>query len=192
MKRIRKMAIIVCCILILLNVGCVNEFPKIDGMSVEYTETPLGIDVAAPRFGWRMEYGSDVRGITQVAYQLAVTDETGKEVWNTGKVESDLSQNIEYSGETLQPTTRYAWNVTVWDNKGGCVHGNSWFETSLMTTTDKSGWNGAKWIGGDNEDLVLYSHYLPVFRLDLSFSMNPQPTVPKIGFFYGANDDHSC
>lgn len=58
-----------------------------------------------------------------------------------------------------------------------------------MTSDDKEGWNGARWIGGSDEDMVLYSHYLPVFRLDCSFQMKKQAMSRKIAFVYGANDE---
>lgn len=57
---------------------CADErVPRLEGMSVEYVETPLAVDVSCPRFGWRMVGDSTVRGLRQVAYQLEVTDEHG-------------------------------------------------------------------------------------------------------------------
>ena len=169
--------------------SCAGDRLAVEGMKVEYTETPLGVDVMNPRFSWRMECDSSERGINQTAYQIVVADDHGKTVWNSGKVESDVSLNIEYSGETLTPATRYIWKVNVWDNKGRMIEGESWFETSLLSKDDIVGWNGAQWIGGGDEDMVLYSHYLPVFKLNLSFTLNQNAPSKKIGFIYGANDE---
>ena len=86
---------------------------KLSDLQVEYTETPMGMDVQKPRFSWQML--SKERGQRQTAYQIVVTDEAQQEVWNTGKVESDISLNIPYQGKDLQPTTRYQWKLTVWN-----------------------------------------------------------------------------
>ena len=140
-------------------------------LEVEYYQYPLALDVTVPRFGWQLVSNPHERGIYQTAYQLEVKDEAGKIVWNSGKVTTDVSQHVTYQGEALKPATRYTWKVKIWNNKGEIAEKDSWFETSLMTSDDKEGWNGARWIGGNDEDMVLYSHYLPVFRLDCSFQI---------------------
>lgn len=162
---------------------------KLQKLEVEYRTCPLGIDTPTPRFGWQLLSHPQERGICQTAYQLIVQDEAGKRVWDSGKVAGDASQQVVYQGEALQPTTRYTWQVKVWNNRGEVQEGTSWFETSLLTDHEADGWHGARWIGGDDEDMVLYSPYLPVFRLDFSFQMKEQATSRKIAFVYGANDE---
>lgn len=95
-----------------------KESPSLAGMTVELAETPLGVDTPAPRFGWQLTAVSQERGIYQTAYQLIVQDEAGKRVWDSGKVAGDVSQHVVYQGEALQPTTRYTWQVKVWNNQG--------------------------------------------------------------------------
>ena len=148
-----------------------KEYMSIAEMKVGLAENPLGLDTSVPRFGWQLVSNPHERGIYQTAYQLEVKDEAGKVVWNSGKVTTDVSQHVTYQGEALKPATRYTWKVKIWNNKGEIAEKDSWFETSLMTSDDKEGWNGVRWIGGSDEDMVLYSHYLPVFRLDCSFQM---------------------
>lgn len=189
MKALMKLIFAVLCVTVTVCTSCCTEYPAVTDLTVEYVETPLGIDTEMPRFGWQIAYTEDVRDVVQTAYRIEVTDEGGNMVWDTGKVESGDSQNIPYSGSALKPVTRYMWALTVWDNRGEKLRGNSWFETSLMSSDGKTGWNGAKWIGGGDEDLVLFSHYLPVFRLDLSFRLGENTTEKKIGFIYGANDE---
>ena len=162
---------------------------ELQKLEVEYHQYPLALDVTVPRFGWQLVGNPHERGIYQTAYQLEVKDEAGKVVWNSGKVLTDVSQHVTYQGEALKPATRYIWKVKIWNNKGEIAEKDAWFETSLMTSDDKEGWNGARWIGGSDEDMVLYSHYLPVFRLDCSFQMKKQATSRKISFVYGANDE---
>ncbi|MDD3538541.1 MAG: hypothetical protein PHH65_09910 [Eubacteriales bacterium] len=73
--------------LLFVSIAC--SAAKVTSLKVEYEESPLGIDVEQPRFSWQME--SSKQGQSQRAYQVVVTDEAGKEVWNSGKVLSDLS-----------------------------------------------------------------------------------------------------
>lgn len=102
---------------------------------------------------------------------------------------SDLSLNIEYAGAPLQPTTCYFWTVNVWNQKGEQSSSTSWFETGLMSKTNPyEGWSDAKWIGGGDEDMVLYSHYLPVFRLNVALRLDKETKSTRAGFVYGAND----
>ena len=51
---------------------------------------------------------------------------------------------------------------------------------------DSSAWGGAKWIGGGNEDLVLYSPYLAIF--DVRYALAIAPGSTRASFVYGAND----
>ena len=106
---------------------------SIEKLKVEYAEMPLGIDVEKPRFSWQM--------VMQKAYQITVTDEAGQTVWDSGRVSSDLSLNIEYAGAPLQPTTCYFWTVNVWNQKGEQSSSTSWFETGLMSKANPyEGW----------------------------------------------------
>lgn len=74
-------------------------------LKVEYRNTPLAVGVMHPRFAWQMEVDDKSRGNLQSAYRISVIDETGKEVWNTGKVKSTESLGIQYAGESLLPAT---------------------------------------------------------------------------------------
>ena len=162
----------------------------LDKLMVEYAQTPLGIDVEHPRFSWQMEVPDGVRGCKQTAYQITVCDEARKEVWNTGKVESDASLNITYAGSALEAATRYSWTLAVWNQEGEKTLAASWFETGLMSGADPYlNWSGAQWIGGGDEDRVFYSHYLPVFRLGFSLQLDGKTKSTRAGFIYGANDE---
>ena len=169
--------------LILILSACANS--EITALKVEYTEKPLGIDVEKPRFSWQMT--SKERGESQSKYQIVVKDETGEEMWNSGVVTSDNSLNIEYLGKPLKATTRYNWTVNVWNHNNKILSGDSWFETGLMDSSIAA-WDGAKWIGGGNEDLVLYSDYLPTFNINYTIQLDKNSASTKAGFIFGAND----
>jgi len=162
---------------------------QITNLTVEYTSTPLGIDVEKPRFSWQMNSPENERGCSQTAFQIMVSDEKGDRVWDSGKTECDISLNIEYAGKPLRATTRYNWKVNVWNQNGELNTASSWFETGLMNPNpDLSAWNGAQWIGGGDEDLVLYSSYLPVFKINYTLQLDRKSRSEKAGFIYGAND----
>lgn len=157
----------------------------INNLEVEYTKTPLGIDVALPRFSWQMEAPAGKRGYAQTKYQILVKDAEGKAVWNSGKVTGSRSLGIVYGGSKLKAATRYTWTVTVWDQTGVTSTNTSWFETGLMNT-QLSAWDGAQWIGGGDEDLVLYAQYLPIFNLKYKLAIAPGST--KASIILAAND----
>ena len=87
-------------------------------LQVEYQTNPLGIDVSQPRFNWQME--SDRYGASGQAYRLWVADSperlaAGRYIYDSGKVLSGESVGVVYQGKALQPSTRYYWKVSVWD-----------------------------------------------------------------------------
>lgn len=158
---------------------------SVNGLKVEYSSTPIGIDVEKPRFSWQMVGGEGQRGLYQTAWQIIVTDKEGKTTWDSGKKAGSISVGIEYAGESLKAKTRYNWKVTAWDQSGNSSTADSWFETGLMDY-DQSAWDGAQWIGGGAEDLVLYSPYLIIFNAGFKVAIEPGST--KASFIYGAND----
>ncbi|WEO99558.1 family 78 glycoside hydrolase catalytic domain [Streptomyces sp. FXJ1.172] len=124
----------------------------VEGLTVEHRTNPLGVDAAAPRFGWRMR--SSVRGRRQSAYRLLVAGTAERlragraDVWDSGRVASADSVAVRYGGRALRPSTRYFWTVLVWDENGRAVSGTpvASFETGLLSTDGTTGWDGARWI----------------------------------------------
>jgi alpha-L-rhamnosidase len=122
---------------------------EIRDLRCEYRNSPLGIDVAKPRFSWVIESGH--RGESQTAYQVLVasSEELLKQdkgdLWDSGKLKSDQSIAVRYSGFPLMTETRYWWKVRIWDKAGQRA---PWSEPSTFLTGKlKSGdWCG-KWIG---------------------------------------------
>ena len=53
----------------------------VQNLQVEYGPTPLGIDVAQPRFSWQMAATAGERDQAQSAYQIQVREPGGKVVW---------------------------------------------------------------------------------------------------------------
>lgn len=115
----------------------------------EYAENPLGIDVKKPRLSWELD--SNDRGQKQTAYEVMVSSSLDKlndgigDIWETGKISSDQSINIEYGGKQLQSKQRYYWKVRVWDKDGQVSSWSkpAWWEMGLLNQSDWS----ADWIG---------------------------------------------
>lgn len=169
-----------------------SELPaqvSLQELQVEYQTTPLGIDVERPRFNWQMETEDDGRGYGQAAYQIVVRNESEAIVWDSGKQNADVSLGIEYNGKPLEATTRYDWQLSVWDQTGKKLQRNSWFETGLMNSDPNlSAWDGAGWIGGSDEDQVLHAHALAVYRLEYELALDPASKSTRAAFLLGGND----
>ncbi len=164
-----------------------NAATTLRNLQVEYRNTPLGIDVAQPRFSWQMTATAGERGAAQTAYQIEVKDPKGGIVWDTKKTTASTSLGITYAGSSLKAGTRYSWTVAVWNQAGAKITGSSWFETGLMDPApDAAAWGGAKWIGGGNDDLVLYAPYLVIF--DVRYGLTIPQGSTRASFVYGAND----
>lgn len=165
----------------------INANVIIDNLMVEYSKNPIGIDVTNPRFSWQMIAPGGERDYSQTACQIVVKDPGGAVMWDSKKVASDESVGVLYSGSPLKPTTKYSWSVMVWDQNGDTASGSSWFETGLMNPDPGlSAWDGAMWIGGNNENLVLYSHYLSVYNIRYTLAIEKGST--KASFILGTND----
>ena len=118
-------------------------------LRVEYLENPIAIDVAVPRFAWVLQ--SAERNQRQTAYQIQVASnpEFDKaDVWDSGKVSSNATTQVEYAGKTLESDHSYYWRVRSWDASGkeGEWSQVAFFGTGLLHPSD---WK-ARWITGGN------------------------------------------
>ena len=53
---------------------------NVNSLTVEFVDAPQGIDVDAPRFGWKLD--SNQIGAQQKAYQIVVKDAAGNLAWD--------------------------------------------------------------------------------------------------------------
>ena len=115
----------------------------------EYHTNPIGIDILKPRLSWKIT--STETNVMQSAYEIKVTDQTakGKVLWNSGKISSDKSVNIEYGGPELKSMQRVYWQVRVWDNNGKAT---DWSKPAFweMGILKPELWT-ASWITMENE-----------------------------------------
>ena len=144
-------------------------------LRVEDMIFPIGVDVDTPTFSWKMK--SDTVGQHQSAYRVVITEDTadGTVVWNSGKVASGLSVDIPYEGQPLSASTRYRWNLTVWEKDGKSISATSYFETGLRD----GGFADAKWISYD-AGTFLTNYY--AMELDMTVSRD------NFGICFAAKD----
>ena len=73
------------------------------------------------------------------------------DLWDSSKVESDQSIQVEYKGKQLESRMQYYWKVRVWFTvHGSGVQGSEWSRPAFWTMglLDSKAWQ-AKWIGYD-------------------------------------------
>ena len=127
-------------------------------LKCEYLQNPVGVANLHPRFSWMLT--SATRDQMQRAYQILVGESEDflqhpeRCVWDSGKVVSDRSNNIEYGGRALQPGQTYFWAVRVWDGQGAA---SNWSDPAdfIMGPITQSDWKNAQWIGRWDEAAYL-------------------------------------
>ncbi len=167
-RGIAKTRCLVLCFLVLSG-NLFSQEVKVNNLLCENMTNPVGLDIAHPTFSWQLI--GDKRGLVQTAYEIRVgINRTslgkGKEIiWESGKVLSDQSIHVPYSGTALTTAEKYYWQVKVWDNNG---KNSAWSEPAFwqMGLLDKAEWK-AKWIkAGQVEELAQQSS--PLFRKQFS------------------------
>lgn len=131
---------------------------SVDELRCEDLKNPLGIDVTQPRLSWILE--SSTRGQKQTAYEIMVAssetdlDANNGDLWSSGKVLSDDSVHVVYTGKPLKSQQRCFWKVRVWDKDGSK---SSWSGTASWTmgVLRPEDWH-AKWIGMDGRERTNY------------------------------------
>lgn len=125
---------------------------EVTKLTLEGRESPLGLDVRNPRFGWQIL--SDHKNVMQKSYQILVASSREKlnlgesDVWNSGIVKTDCSQWIELPQSIpLLPGQSYFWKVQVSTNKGK----SEWSQPAMWSTgfMSEEEWKG-NWIGIDS------------------------------------------
>lgn len=136
-----------------------------------YRTNPLGIDDAVPLLSWKV--ASSVRNQFQSAYEIEVfqgpISSSGQNapVWQSGKVNTGQTLQIEYGGLPLKSFTAYYWRVKLYDqqNKSSQWSEPASFETAMLSENDWS----AKWIGDGKpaplkEEDFYAADPMPVFK----------------------------
>jgi alpha-L-rhamnosidase len=123
----------------------------VHNLRCEYLKDPLGIDAAKPSLSWVIK--SDRRGEIQTAYQVLVASRAELlaadkgDLWDSGKVASDQTNQVEYLGKPLHSRAQCFWKAHIWDKDG---KPSAWSERAewSMGLLQPEDWR-AKWIGAE-------------------------------------------
>ncbi|MFA7421309.1 MAG: family 78 glycoside hydrolase catalytic domain, partial [Melioribacteraceae bacterium] len=144
----------------------------LSNLRTEYKQNPIGIDTKIPRLSW--EIICNKRNFIQSAYQIRVASsisdlESNKNLlWNSGKISSEESNQIEYKGRVLKSSERVYWQTKIWGKDGSQSSWSSpaYWEMGLLQLSD---WK-AKWIEQSEKDNLTNSTACPMFRKEVSIN----------------------
>jgi hypothetical protein len=137
---------------LLLAISASAALTPVD-LRCDYAVNPLGVDSPKPRLFWKLASGSQ----RQTAYEILAASSAKNlaryeaDVWDSGKVDSDETIQIQYAGKELTPSEQIFWKVRVWDENGKV---SKWSQpaTWTMGIFNDSDWQ-AKWIGAADTNL---------------------------------------
>ena len=122
---------------------------RVEQLRCEYLDGPLGIDTPQPRLSWILTTPAPARGARQTAYQILVASSDAAlqhdqvDLWDSGKVASDETNQLRYAGKPLASRQQAFWKVRVWDQAGAASASEpARWEMGLLQPGD---WQ-AKWI----------------------------------------------
>jgi len=127
---------------------------RAEQLRCEYRGSPLGIDIPAPRLSWIMvaaEGGQ--RGARQTAYRVLVASTAALlggnrgDLWDSGRVQSDQSNQLAYAGKPLRSSQQVFWKVQIWDEReqpSPWSRPASWTMGVLNDADWHAGWISAK------------------------------------------------
>lgn len=121
-----------------------------ENLRCEYLKNPLGVDVDNPRFSWIPKHAG--RNQKQTAYQIIVSsapDALDGDIWDSDKVVSSHTVQINFGGKELESNTSYYWKVRYWDaeDTSSPYSTIAKFDTAFF---DQEEWQ-AKWISKHNQ-----------------------------------------
>lgn len=155
------------------------------GLRTEGLQDPLGLDVLRPRLSWILPArGESARGLVQTAYRVLVASDMAKlavgqgDVWDSGKVASAQTMQVNYGGPELASYRIYFWKVAAWDGVGrqsawsapakwttGVLHADEWRALWIAAMSDGPKREQARENAGE---VVEKPAQLPIFRKNFS------------------------
>ena len=159
---------------------------RIKEIYIEYQKNPIGLDEKHPRISWLLE--SDEKNIRQTGARILVKNIEYKDapyvVFDTGRMETNVSTGIPYTGDPLQACTRYEVSVQLWMSNGETIAEDSFFETGLLDPSVEA-WEGAQWIGASKDTVSAQNRGVFVMETEFCFL----PDTKRAGVVFGANDE---
>ena len=124
-------------------------------LTISLLASSVGIPLNQLRFCWQLT--GDANSHCQTHYRIRVSSTQDgalqelPDLWDSGRVASDETLFISYSGASLQPWQGGYWSVEVWDEHGkssGPIAASSYFSIAPQSRQD---WQ-AQWIGATSKD----------------------------------------
>ncbi|MBC8064237.1 MAG: family 78 glycoside hydrolase catalytic domain, partial [Chlorobia bacterium] len=138
-------------------------------MRCEAVVNPVGVGTAAPRLSWKLAPARpNLYNLRQTGYRVTVGSKPHTfDLWDSGKVSSDETINVRYSGKPLASGQKVWWRVQVFDQRGsaspwsnpatwsvGLLRPEDWkgrwigFDAPAQIKANADPYAGAKWIWG--------------------------------------------
>ena len=123
----------------------------VSNLRCEYLREPLGVDEARPRLSWILQ--GTKRGERQTAFEVIVSsspkglERDMGDLWDSGRVFSDQTNQVEYDGKPLRARDQCFWKARSWDAEGRASDWSIPAKWTVGLLGDKN-WV-AEWIGVD-------------------------------------------
>jgi hypothetical protein len=148
----------------LLATACTTQQPQAPaGLLCELLREPDAAIITdpEPEFSWIVR--DDRRGAMQGAYQLLVASSESRmrdnrgDMWDTGKVDSRESINIQYAGRALEANRQFWWQVRTWDTHGEASPFSEpqMFRTGTFGDTTRSWPAQSRWVSTTDNKWLL-------------------------------------
>jgi len=108
-------------LLLILLAACSSDQNVPTGLMIEFIRQPEQIKVldSKPEFSWivptEVKYQKAFQ--IQVASSKSKLENTEADIWDSGKITSKRSVEVEYDGSELKDNTTYHWRVKIWDHQ---------------------------------------------------------------------------
>lgn len=182
---------IVILLFVFTSVGISKEADlQVKNLKCEYLVDPLAIESQHPIMAWQLTSKSSAK--SQKAYQILVASSTALldknigDYWDSHKVNSSNSTQVNYQGKPLNSRKKVYWKVMVWDEKN---IQSDWSSTASwsMGLLNAADWK-AKWIGSfidQNPDSAI-TYPAPFFRKEFTVKKKIKQAVVYVsglGFY---------
>jgi alpha-L-rhamnosidase len=115
-----------------------KEKVVVQNLTCNTATNPLAVNPKGINFSWQL--ASKDFNVSQSGYQVLVASSEEKlnqnegDVWDSGKVVSNASQDVNYNSKPLKSETKYFWKVRVWSNgkKASDWSKTAYFRTELL------------------------------------------------------------
>lgn len=136
---------------ILVFFSCQGESSQAKGavsvtnLQLGFKERAVGVATSDVKFGWQLL--STLSNVRQEGYQIVISrseDFKKDKLWDSGKIDSDQSRLVAYTGPELESATDYYWKVKVWTSK---TPKGQWSAPAHFYTAPNAKQLKGQWIG---------------------------------------------